>query len=619
MTNTRSGSGPSPIAIVGIGLRLPGGCHDAKSYWDLLVNQKDAQRLVPPERFSINGFHGKALEAGNLSMTHGYFLDEPIDRFDAAFFSMSQAEVARVDPQQRLLLEVMHEALENAGEVNWRGSDIAMQARDMQEGNVYDITGMDDFVFANRVPYEFDLHGPSMTVKAGCPSSLIALHLACEALNRGDCSGALVGASNLLLSPEYFLALNNLGALSPDGSSRAFDAFANGYARADPVNAVYIKRLDDAVRDGNPVRAIIRSTAVNADGKTVDLTNSSTESQASLIRRAYEKAGICNPDATPMVECHGTGTATGDPLEVAAVVQIFGDQQTYIGSTSVIPILSEPSYVKPNIGHGEGAAGLSSLIKSVLSLERHTIPPNIKFQTPNPDNMRLQPAVPFTEANLVVPTVAVPWPEGRNRRISVNSFGLGGANAHVIIEADPSRLLVFSAHKETSLKTMLEKYEAFIGSESSQLTDLAYTLGARPHHRKLRSFCVTDGLSFQPAATVRRPENSRLLFIYTGQEAQWSGMGRELIRDFPSFRKDIQQMDECLSECPFPPPWRMEAYGVVSQWQQNYAVYAHWYLLPACTAVFHHLFASFLTNTTSTDRVQNPRADMTYLLVSYCL
>ncbi|XP_014551027.1 hypothetical protein COCVIDRAFT_113947 [Bipolaris victoriae FI3] len=594
MTIKISSSGPSPIAIVGIGLRLPGGCHDGKSYWDLLVNQKDARRSIPPERFNIDGFHGKSQGASNLSMRHGYFLDEPVDRFDAAFFSMSQAEVARVDPQQRLLLEVMHEALENAGEVNWRGSDIAvyagsfgqdwlqMQARDMQEGNVYDITGMDDFVFANRVSYELDLHGPSMTVKAGCSSSLIALHLACEALNRGDCSGALVGASNLLLSPEYFLALDNLGALSPDGSSRAFDANANGYARADAVNAIYVKRLDDAVRDGNPIRAIIRSTAVNADGKTVGLTNPSTDAQASLIRRAYEKAGISNPEATPMVECHGTGTATGDPLEVAAVVQTFGHQhQTYIGS------------VKPNIGHGEGAAGLSSLIKAVLSLERHTIPPNIKFQTPNPK-------IPFTEANLVVPTEALPWPQGRDPRISIDSFGLGGANAHVIIEADPSarrtngipqingnnkpvssqRLLVFSAHTETSLKTMLDKYEAFIGSEFFELTNLAYTLGARRHHHKFRTFCVTDGSSLQPSAIVRRPENGRLLFIFTGQGAQWSGMGRELIRDFPSFRKDIQQMDKYLSECQFPPPWRMED-KISNAEDINTAEYAQ----PLCTAI----------------------------------
>lgn len=384
MTGAESNAGPKSIAIVGIGLRLPGGCHDAQSYWDLLVGLKDARRRVPPERFNIDGFHKKVSGVGSLSMQHGYFLDEPVDRFDAAFFSLSQAEVARVDPQQRLLLEVMHEALENAGEVGWRGSDISvyagsfgqdwlqMQAREMQEGSVYDITGMDDFVLANRVSYELDLHGPSMTVKAGCSSSLVALHLACEALQRGDCSGALVGASNLLLSPEYFLALDNLGALSADASCRTFDATANGYARADAVNAVYVKRLDDALRHGNPIRAIIRSTAVNADGRTVGLTNPSTEAQARLIRRAYEKAGIRNPEETPVVECHGTGTATGDPLEVAAVVEVFGHQQTYVGS------------VKPNIGHGEGAAGLSSLIKSVLSLERHTIPPNIKFQLPNP-------------------------------------------------------------------------------------------------------------------------------------------------------------------------------------------------------------------------------------------
>lgn len=338
------GPSPSPIAIVGIGLRLPGGCHDAQSYWDLLVHQKDARRSIPPERFNAEGFHKESAGVGSLSMKHGYFLDEPVDRFDAAFFSMSQAEVARVDPQQRLLLEVMHEALENSGEVDWRGSDIAvyagsfgqdwlqMQARDPQDGSVYGITGMDDFVLANRVSYEFDLRGPSMTVKAGCSSSLIALHLACEALQRGDCSGALVGASNLLLSPEYFFALDNLGALSSIGSSNTFDAHANGYARADAVNAVYVKSLDDALRDGNPIRAVIRSTAVNADGKTVGLTNPNTEAQASLIRRAYEKAGISNPGETPVVECHGTGTATGDPLEVAAVVQVFGGQETYISS-----------------------------------------------------------------------------------------------------------------------------------------------------------------------------------------------------------------------------------------------------------------------------------------------
>ncbi|KAI9037690.1 type I polyketide synthase [Aspergillus affinis] len=585
---------PSPsgdIAIVGIGLRLPGGCHDAESYWDLLVHQRDARKPIPPERFNADGFHKNAAGAGSLSMKHGYFLDEPVDRFDAAFFSMSQAEVARVDPQQRLLLEVMHEALENSGETDWRGTDIAvyagsfgqdwlqMQARDLQDGNVYGITGMDDFVLANRVSYEFDLRGPSMTVKAGCSSSLIALHLACESLQRGDCSGALVGASNLLLSPEYFLALDNLGALSADGSSNTFDAHANGYARADAVNAIYVKRLDDALRDGNPIRAVVRSTAVNADGKTVGLTNPSPEAQASLIRRAYDKAGISNPGDTPMVECHGTGTATGDPLEVAAVVQVFGDQGTYIGS------------VKPNIGHGEGAAGLSSLIKAVLALERQMIPPNIKFKTPNPK-------IPFHERRLTVPVKATPWPKGRSKRISVDSFGLGGANAHVILEAGPSasptngsvhvngdktlpqRLLVFSAHSEGSLTQMLSNYQGFLESESVRIPDLAYTLGARRHHQTMRTFCVSDGQALEPVPAVRVSGSKGLLFVFTGQGAQWPGMGRELIKDFPSFKEDIQQMDRWLSKIVEAPSWKIEDVLLNAQ-----DIHSAEYAQPLCTAI----------------------------------
>jgi acyl transferase domain-containing protein len=329
----------SPIAIVGMGLRLPGDCHDAASYWDLLVNKRDARRPIPPERFNTDGF------SGSLSVKDGYFLNQPIDQFDAAFFSMSQAEVERLDPQQRLFLEVVYEAFENSGETNWRGKDIAvyaasfgadwaqMQGKDLQDRSVYAFTGHDDFVLANRVSYEFDLRGPSMTIRVACSSSLVAMHLACEALQRGDCSGAVVGATNLFLTPENFLAMDKMGVLSPDGSSKSFDASANGYARAEAVNAVYIKRLDDAIRDGNPIRAIIRGTAVNADGKTRGLFSPSSEAHTALIRRAYAKAGILNPEKTTVVECHGTGTAAGDPLELAAVSKVLGGEEvTYIGS-----------------------------------------------------------------------------------------------------------------------------------------------------------------------------------------------------------------------------------------------------------------------------------------------
>jgi acyl transferase domain-containing protein len=329
----------SPIAIVGFGLRLPGGCHDAASYWDLLVNKRDARKPIPPERFNIDGF------AGTVPVKEGYFLDQPIGSFDAAFFSMSRAEVERLDPQQRLLLEVVYEALENAGEASWRGKDIAvyagsfgadwaqMQGKDVQDKGSYAFTGHDDFLLANRVSYEFDLRGPSMTIRVACSSGLVALHLACEALQRGDCSGAVVGATNLCLSPDNYMALGNLGVLSPDSSSKTFDASANGYARAEAINAVYIKRLDDAIRDGSPIRAVIRATAVNADGKTRGLFSPSPDAHTALIRRAYAKAGILQPEETTLVECHGTGTAAGDPLELEAVARVLGGKETtYIGS-----------------------------------------------------------------------------------------------------------------------------------------------------------------------------------------------------------------------------------------------------------------------------------------------
>lgn len=269
-----------PIAIVGIGLRLPGGCHDTESFWDLLVNRRDARKEVPADRFNIDGFHSSqaADSAGNLSVKHGYFLEEPMDRFDAGFFSMSQAEVERLDPQQRLLLEVVYEAMENAGETEPEDRNVGVyagsfasdwahiQGKDARDESVYGLTGRDDFVHANRVSYEFNFFGPSMTVKTACSSSLVALHLACEALQRGDCTGAIVCAANLILSPDTSLALDRIGVLSKNGSSKSFDANADGYARGEAVEAIYIKRLADARRDRNPVRAVIRGTAISSVG-----------------------------------------------------------------------------------------------------------------------------------------------------------------------------------------------------------------------------------------------------------------------------------------------------------------------------------------------------------------
>lgn len=252
-----------------------------------------------------------------------------------------------------------------------------------------------------------------MTYRTACSASLVALHSACQALQMRNCESALVATANLIISPTNTSGLADLGALASDGSSKTFDAAASGYARAEAVSALYVKRLEDALNDGDRVRAIIRATASNSDGRSSAFANPNPEAHVELMTAAYAVSGLA-PQDTAFVEMHGTGTAVGDPLEAEAVGRVFGGARhgTYVGS------------VKPNVGHSEGASGLTSVIKAVLALEHSVIPPNIKFNHPNP-------RIPFEEAGLIVPAVSTPWPAGKAKRISVNSSGLGGSNAHV--------------------------------------------------------------------------------------------------------------------------------------------------------------------------------------------
>ncbi|KAI9774066.1 MAG: Type I Iterative PKS [Geoglossum simile] len=559
---------PIPIAICGMAMRLPGGISTAESFWDFLINKKDARIQIPEDRYSIDGFYSPTPRPGMVLMNHGYFLDHlDLQHMDAAFFSMSKAEVERLDPQQRLLLEVVWECLENAGETGWRGKNIGcfigsfgedwldLHAKDTQDFGMYRITGSGDFVLANRISYEYDLKGPSMTIRTGCSSSMLCLHLACQAIRSGDCTSAIVGGTNILTSPTMSVAMCEQGALSPDGSCKSFDASANGYARAEGINAIYVKKLSDALQHGDPIRAVIRSTSSNCDGRTPGIANPSSEAHEVLIRRAYETASIHDPSLTAYVECHGTGTAVGDPLEVAAIAKVFGEKGIIIGS------------VKPNVGHSEGASAVTSVIKSVLTLEKKTIPPNIKFSNPNPK-------IPFEEAKLVVPVEATPWPKHRRERVSVNSFGIGGANGHVIIDSIASfggmtrgaavgalktHLLVFSANHPDSLDKMVENYRRHVGGKSPNLHDLAYTLGARREHLPHRTFCITDGfgeLEVCPSAKSGAPP--QVVFVFTGQGAQWPQMGKQLMIDFPSFCEDVREMDKVLAGLPLPPSWTIE-------------------------------------------------------------
>jgi len=254
-----------------------------------------------------------------------------------------------------------------------------------------------------------------MTVKTACSSSLVCLDLACEAIRNGACDGALVGGTSLMFSPTAWMTLHDQGLLSPTGQCRTFDAAADGYARGEAVNMILIKRLSTALRDGDNIRAVIRATAVNADGRTQGMTMPGPAAQAALIRRTYQVAGIKELSETAVVECHGTGTPVGDPIELEAVASCFGDKGVVITG------------VKPNVGHSEGAAGVTSVIKCVLALEHRQVPPNINFTTPNPK-------IPFEECGLRVPTEVEEWPQGRAERVSVNSFGIGGVNAHVSIK-----------------------------------------------------------------------------------------------------------------------------------------------------------------------------------------
>ena len=496
-----------------------------------------------------------------------------------------------------MLLEVTRECLDDAGEVGdrYRGKAVGcyvgtfgddwllVAARDTASpGGGHSVTGAGDLMLANRMSFEYDFRGPSMAVKTGCSASMVALHEACRAVQAGDACAAVVAGTSVILTPMLTATMAANDLLSPDASCKTFDAAANGFARAEAVSAIYIKPLEDALRDGNPVRAVIRATAVNTDGKGVSLVTPNGDAQAALIRHAYRSAGL-DPSDTAFVECHGTGTPTGDPIETSAVGSVFGSAGVLIGS------------VKPNLGHGEGASGLTSIIKCVLALEHKTIPPNIKFHNPNPksevpsvpslaipmtNSDFALPAVPFDQHKLTVPVVPTPFPQGRAERISVNSFGMGGTNAHAILEAwnpspanqplqlgdsqpgiDPSaELLLLSASTEASLAAQFKQFQERVRLSPEQISDIAYTCALRRQHLPYRSFAIVqpNGNLVGVPSTAEAPSRaSPVVMVFSGQGAQWPTMGKELILNNQKIRKDLEDMDAVLQRLSHPPTWKL--------------------------------------------------------------
>ncbi|HEY7509605.1 MAG TPA: type I polyketide synthase, partial [Vicinamibacteria bacterium] len=559
-----------PIAIVGLGCRFPG-APDVDAFWRLLADGVDAVSEVPPDRWDAARLYDPDPEApGKMSTRWGGFVDG-VEGFDAAFFGISPREAERMDPQQRLLLEVAWEALEEAGHplerLSGRSAGVFVgihslsvdyyvrQAQSLRDLDVYTSTGAAHSIVANRLSYLLDLRGPSLSVDTACSSSLVAVHLACQSLRLFECDLALAGGVNVILSPEVTVALSKLNMMASDGRCKTFDARADGFVRSEGCGIVVLRRLADALADGDPVVAVIRGTAVNQDGATNGITAPSGLAQQAVIRRALETAGV-DGRRLSFVETHGTGTALGDPIEVEALAETIGGGDTPC----------DLGAVKSNIGHLESAAGVAGLIKAALCLRRRFIPGNLHFRAANPH-------LALSGTRFRLPTAGRPWEaaDGGARLAGVSSFGFGGTNAHIVLEEPPPAAplpdddarelaLPLSARSPEALRARAAALAGFLADPrrggAARRLDLAHTAGARSTHHAFRAAAVgatreewiaaLHALAAAPAGPRAEAAPAGLVFVYAGQGAQWPGMGLELYRTEAAFRARLEAAEEAL-------------------------------------------------------------------------
>ena len=557
-----------PIAIVGMACRLPGAA-SPEAFWALLHGGIDAVREVPADRWDLEAYFDPDPAApGKATTRWGGFLDR-VDGFDPLFFSISPREAVQMDPQQRLALELSWEALEDAGvpAASLLESPTgvffgalfndyeALAARLGPRGlTPHSSTGRAHAIIANRVSYALGLLGPSMVIDSACSSSLVAVHLACHSLARGECTLALAGGMQLMLDPGTTVALSKLGALSPDGRCRTFDARANGYVRGEGGGVVALKRLSRALRDGDRIRATIRGSAVNNDGPSNGLTAPSVRAQQALLRGALRRARL-DHGSVAYVELHGTGTPLGDPIEAEAVGAVLGAARP-----AGAPLLV--GSVKTNLGHLEAAAGIAGLLKATLSLEQRLIPPSLHFEEPNPH-------IDCERLGLRVVTEVRPFPDegGMPPRAGVSSFGYGGTNAHALLEAAPraTRLLPLDADADPALRDLAGALRGFLTGAgraidpalvcrevSRRLTGgrarLA-VLGDSPGAlaAALDGFLAGEAAAAAVAGTADNDDPAPgPVFVCAGLGSQWPGMGRRLLAEEPVFRATLERCDEAL-------------------------------------------------------------------------
>ncbi len=617
LASTDSPTPKTPLAVVGIGCRFPGGVVDAASFWELLIEGRSGIVEVPEDRWNRDRYyHPDRSVPGRMVTQWGGFVDH-LDRFDPQFWGISPREAVRMDPQQRWLLEVSWEAIEDAGIspsalrgrsvgvfVGIAGNDYAgLQMPNHAGMDVHTNSGCTLSIASNRISYLLDLKGPSMSVDTACSSALVAMSQACQSIWAGDCDAALTGGVNAIITPHATIGFSKASMLSPDGQCFAFDQRANGYVRGEGAAMVLIKRLDDAIKAGDPIYAVIRAAVVNQDGHTSSMTVPGVEGQSAMLRRAYRDAGL-PPSSVVYMETHGTGTPVGDPIEATALGEVLrqgraADSRCLIGS------------VKTNLGHLESGSGIAGFIKAALVLHHDQVPKNLNFETPNP-------VIPLEQLGLEVADRPRPLPHQGSRRpvVGVNSFGFGGTNAHVVLEAAPDdhhcqaanetadaredrgarlriprnpshnghpskdaradrpHLLAISARDETSLRSYVQQFDrllARIDAESDSderqlgkvplLEDICYSAGARKEHHADRLVLLgsdaaeirarmASWLADEPSEGVIEGKSSGsagdIVFVFTGQGAQWWRMGRDLYAAEPVFRRCVDDIDQRL-------------------------------------------------------------------------
>lgn len=577
-----------PIAIVGIGVRAPGGVRDAAGYEQSLWAGQDAISPIPPSRWPVDDWYDAVQDTpGKMTTRHGGFIDD-IELFDAEFFGISPREAASMDPQQRLVLELAWNALEDSGHAPGRlagsSAGVYLGIANSDYGRAlfahphlidpYFSSGNAYSVAAGRVSYLLGLQGPAIALDTACSSSLVAVHLACQGLRQGECDLALAGGINLILTPEMNVNFSKAGMMARDGRCKTFDAAADGYVRGEGGAIVVLRRLRDAQADGDRILAVIRGSAVNQDGRSNGLTAPNGPAQEAVIRSALRAADL-RPREVGYIEAHGTGTSLGDPIEVNALAAVFGEDRDPARPLQI-------GSVKTNIGHLEAAAGILGLVKTVLVLQRGEIPPHLHLQ-------ELNSHIAWDSIPVVVPTVTTPWKtDGAPRVAGVSSFGFGGTNAHVILSEAPVavrpaatdaprdvHVLAISARDPQSLDALVGTYARQLPLMDSDLADICFTANAgRAHFAHRVSVCGTSAAGMAAALEAfRRGEPHpdivsggvgesppRIAMLFPGQGSQYLGMGRELYNSARAFREAFDRCAEA-SDPLLPHPIRSIVFG----------------------------------------------------------